>query len=449
MRFLVRIIPVVIFCLSVFIPSLAARADCPAGRTGLAVLIAQGTKAAVDEKVQDLAEKAARDTPRAAAMSQQNAAPSVSGTAATLVNAAGFSELIAAAFDRDIGNGSSDALTLNVNPFTLAAIGKPAVYYDQTLYERPEYEWLRRVSGTASFGGKGEAFDRDGDGTIDDALDSENFDDIVGWEVRARVWGSRDRREEDNFQLFLDRTNSGNKDLVANMQMSQLKFLQAFRSDPDVSADLGPVAQNLEQCLSDSVWEQVQNKPAIRQLYQEMLDAAVEANAAYAAAADEIDNRMLWTVAVVGLTRDKQFGPDKIGTSVRGTWLGGTFNFDWMNVDGIGGAKDSNEFKVGLRYATQIFKGGYLTNGIDAALAAAYEAFDNVPDAAHDDNVKIQGQLEIPIMDGVTVPLSITWANHEDLFDENDQVIGRFGINIDTSKLLQRVNPLLPAASGS
>src|ERR1700687_1754471 len=142
-----------------------ASAQCAAaGEKDFQTLIDSHIKQIVQQQVVGLAEKAARDTPRAAALSQQTSAPSASGTVATLVNAAGFTELISAAFDRNVGSNSSDAMTVNLNPFALAAIGKPSVYYDQLEYQKTEYEWLRRVGGTVSFGGKGDSFDRDGDG---------------------------------------------------------------------------------------------------------------------------------------------------------------------------------------------------------------------------------------------------------------------------------------------
>ena len=52
----------------------------------------------------------------------------------------------------------------------------------------------------------------------------------------------------------------------------------------------------------------------------------------------------------------------------------------------------------------------------------------------------LQGRVDIPVMDGVTVPVSVRWANHRDLFTDKDEVIGHFGIDVDTSKLLDKAS---------
>jgi len=424
---------------SLLLPVHASAQCAAAGEKDFQTLIDSHIKQIVQQQVVGLAEKAARDTPRAAALSQQTSAPSASGTVATLVNAAGFTELISAAFDRNVGSNSSDAMTVNLNPFALAAIGKPSVYYDQLEYQKTEYEWLRRVGGTVSFGGKGDSFDRDGDGKPDPALDSQKFDDIIGWELRARVYGSRDRRDPDNFKLF---TTAAQREFLGQL---------VARKDELVSTAIlrGAISPARNFCLSDAEWQNLKAQPWFADELDRAAKAATALNKGYADAADEIDNRMLWTVAMTGLQRGKQFGPDKLGASVRGTWRAATFNFDWMSVEGLGKAKTSNEFKAGAQYATQILKGGFLSDGIDASASGAYEVFDNVPDAKHDNNVKFQGKLEIPIMTGVTIPLSVTWANHSDLFSDGDRVFGHLGVNVDLSKVLQKNSPAAGAASGS
>ena len=64
-----------------------------------------------------------------------------------------------------------------MNFFSFLSFPKPAVLDYQSKYEN--HQFLRRWGGSVSFGGKGDAFDRDGDGMVDDALESEKFGDII------------------------------------------------------------------------------------------------------------------------------------------------------------------------------------------------------------------------------------------------------------------------------
>ncbi len=48
--------------------------------------------------------------------------------------------------------------------------------------------------------------------------------------------------------------------------------------------------------------------------------------------------------------------------------------------------------------------------------------------------VQLQAKLTLPIVDGIDLPISATWANRTELVDENE-VFGRFGFTIDTSRL--------------
>jgi hypothetical protein len=51
---------------------------------------------------------------------------------------------------------------------------------------------------------------------------------------------------------------------------------------------------------------------------------------------------------------------------------------------------------------------------------------------------RLQGKLAVPILEGVTLPVSVTWASRDDLVMESD-VFGRVGFTVDTSRLLAAV----------
>lgn len=52
----------------------------------------------------------------------------------------------------------------------------------------------------------------------------------------------------------------------------------------------------------------------------------------------------------------------------------------------------------------------------------------------------IQGKLSVPLVNGVTLPISVTYASDPELVEE-DEVLGRVGLTIDTARLLKALQP--------
>lgn len=77
-------------------------------------------------------------------------------------------------------------------------------------------------------------------------------------------------------------------------------------------------------------------------------------------------------------------------------------------------------------------------DGIEVSISGAYETYRNVPDAKHDTISKLNAKVELPIMDGVTVPVSITWANHADLLTDEKEIKGLIGFTIDFESILKK-----------
>ncbi len=381
-----------------------------------------------------------RDTPTFTTRSQQDSSPSANGTDATLVNAAAFTKLLSAAFDQTAGDGEGDdneGFTLNVNPFLLAVIANNDIYYSPSRYLEEPYKIMRRFGGTVTFGGKGESFDRDGDGQADDALESSALDDIVTWELRARLWGSRDRRE--NYKEIFAAVK------IEEQGDAKVRVLKTLREEKASHED-DPACVYVEQ------WDKYQT------LIDSPLAPSIEANQAYLDALKRIDERLLITAVLTGVERKEEFGSDKHGIGVRATWKDLNANFDWTHMDGLtNDGEDIDEYRVAVEYGTQILKGwsfkkgadpdkpsqGWLKNGIDASLAFALEIYNDTPDVEHTTTAKLQGKLEIPVSEGVRMPISITWANHEDLLDDDDKIIGHIGVNLDTDKLMGLAKGLL------
>jgi hypothetical protein len=173
-------------------------------------------------------------------------------------------------------------------------------------------------------------------------------------------------------------------------------------------------------------------------------------NRAIKTAHEQIDRSPVWSFFIGGISRSKEFGTDSRKAGIRGA-MGGddqgfTFNLEWTQIDGVGGSKDPTEWKAGLEYAMLALKGVPLSgkasrDGVRISLSGAYERFDDVPAAKHDTNAKLNAKMELPISESIKLPLSITWANHKDLIEGEDEIRGHIGFTLDLSKLRDALKP--------
>lgn len=365
----------------------------------------------------------------------QVAATSSASASSGIVDAAGFTELLSIALDNDLIERGENALTINLNLFAAKTLANPEVLDRQTLYGTRTNQRLRRLGGSISLGGKGESFDRDGDGEADEALDSDELSDIVTWEVKYRFKGSRDRRDPKNFARYLDRAGGflrGGAPIFSDL-MAKLgsKFRDRF---DDTGTKLCVAKEELtaffaEDDIHDLAREWAEIDQAARKAIEEVNGA--------------VDGSLIWTLVLGGTEREEQFGPDKHSIGIRGVWGGDnrdfTINLDWSETEGVMGAADPTTLKLGLEYSTLWLKkrlGG--EEGVKLSLSGSYETFDDVPAAKHDTIAKANAKLEIPISKGVKFPISVTWANHKDLLTDASEVRSHFGFTFDTSELLRK-----------
>lgn len=394
--------------------------QCPPSEQDLNTLVSQ-LIARSDSEVAESVEAAVAMAPLQAAASTQNSAPSSSASSLSLVDGVGFSDLLGLALDNDVVSGDGNAFTLNLNAFVLAALFEPQNYWDQSRYEQRQNRWARRFGVTLSVGGAGESFDRDGDGENDQALEAQELDDIITWEARWRFYGSRDRRDDSNFAEFSGVAESLPQLLDLKGQL--LARVPALSFDPDGCSTMEEVQQAI-----DAVPAAADLLPHVRASYARLKKS-------YDLAARGIDKRMIWTLVVGGTSRRDQFGPDKDMAAIRGAWGANTVNIEWNRTESLTGDDDPEMLKLGWELAKQILKGSLGKDGARLSGTFAYETFDNVPDAMHDTNVKLNTKLEIPVTETIKVPLSLTWANHADLITDEDDISGHFGVTFDTSAL--------------
>lgn len=382
---------------------------------------------------------AAKEAPLKAPPSQQAAAPADSSGATSLVNGAGFPNLLGLATETGLLSDKDGVLTLDLNLFAFRAALAPEVIYQQSLYEK--YDKLRRFGGVLSFGGKGESFDRDGDGQADPALEAQELGDIVNWELRWRFKGSRDRRDEDNAAKFFDAT-------AAAFARSSEAFANFFaRHAGEITA---MASATNPRCLDRARMDEWVQSPEIVQELLGVVKANKALDTVIQTAAEKIDRSTIWSLFASGISRGDQFGPDTRKAGIRGAMgaddNGFTLNLEWSQIEGLNGADDPTQLKAGLEYARLAFKGIALTdeaakNGVRLSLSGSYEKFEDVPGAKHDTNAKLHAKLELPVTANVKIPISVTWANHKDLIEGEDDIRGHIGFTLDLSPLKSAIKP--------
>lgn len=354
--------------------------------------------------------------------SKQIGAPASSGPG-TVVNRADFGELFGLALDNNFVSLDEGATTFDLNLFGIRSLLNPAVVDRQTLYESSANRWLRRFGGAMTFGSAGEAFDQDGDGTVDEARRPTSPTDSIAWELRVRLVGGRDRRDRQalaRYQRMVLRTHDSAAKAVGDLLASYAsdfppvvtaEFMEKFLQRADVEGRLAMLVEDTRHALD-----------------------------ADSSAVQMLDKRAVVTAVATGTARRREFGPNKIALGLRGVVGAGrvdhSLNLDWLQVNGLREFPDAETWKAGYSLSVKALQGTRLANdGVDLSLSASAERFRNVPGATHNNVVKVIGKAEFPIREGVTVPLSVMYANHRDLLDDQDAIVGHIGVAFDLSAL--------------
>jgi hypothetical protein len=425
-----------------------ARGQCPEGRIqlrdafelqllGKPLVDPNGpAKAAMDvekEKAQAELFNALPKIPLAVPSATQVEAPANAGGAST-VSLPGISSLLALAQEQGLVNSKDGVTSVSLTPYSFLTLVRPEYLWNQELYESTRR--LRHWGGTASFGGKGDAIDRDGDGKADEALQAKDFNDIVTWEAKYQL-GSRDRRERENFEVY-------DREITAAGIPEELNRVE---SDAILATDnelRRRGASLVEECylISDvaEVFKSSSVAPTLEKVKK--LDEAYEEAAKRAF--DKIDRKPILTLVFGGTERADGFGPDKRSAALRGafTWLGGTNSAEasWAQVETLLGGKDPTTLKLGWQYSRNFLKGSQLSkDGVTLAVSGSHEMYNDVPMASHDTVSKVNAKIEIPVTVGVSIPVSVTWANHKDLLTDEDEIQGHVGFTVDYKKVREQL----------
>jgi hypothetical protein len=356
--------------------------------------------------------------------------PPTSAGGDRLVDGAGFTDFLAIAVENELLKNSEGQTTIQFTPFAWKAAFKPEIAKDTALYS--EHANWRKFALSLASGGLGEKFDRNGDGTVDDALKSDGFNDIQTWELKYRLFGSRDWKDAENRKKIVALAAQSGEKLDAAWQklFGQLRG-QNFERD----ANGNFCGEDLALFLSN---------PEVRATLLEIALSEKSNNEKITNGFTEIARR--WTGSLVASTtqRDPQFGQDKWAAGLRVSWgtdkKGVNFNADYTQTNGRASLPDPNAWKLGAEYVSYVLKGKFGKEGVKTSIGAVWEMFDDIPDAKHRDIGKVGLRLEFPIAGSeiVKLPISIIWANHEDVLTDADSVRAHIGFTVDFGDALKK-----------
>jgi hypothetical protein len=342
---------------------------------------------------------------------------------------ASFPALVAMHLGVPTSSSDTGAITFDLTPFSVVAVRDPDVIDKQSEYAK--YENLRRIGLALSLGGTGEAFDRDGDGVVDDALEAEDMGDIVSAELRYRFAGSRDRRDPANAKNYFDATKEA--------------YEKAGDAFGEVSRQLVPIL--LASAPGESKLYCPSDAEKLATSHARILDAKAGTIASFMERRDEvleaIDGAIVWT-AVAGLTERKEdFGPDLWWAGIRGAGglgpdMGWSFSLDYGATESLANGDDAKRIKAGLEWATLLAKKWVGRDGVRASVSAAYEKWQDVPDATDDDITQLNFKVNFPLTDTISIPLSITYANKKELLQDESEMRGYIGFTFDFDGALRK-----------
>ena len=368
--------------------------------------------------------------PRVLPSATQVTAPSSAGTGTTLVDLAAFPTILGAAFDHDLLNFQGSAFTVDLNAFAFASLADPGILDAQSRYAARKYRIMRRFAGSLTIGGKG-----------DSARSAERLGDIVTWELKARVFGSRDRRDTENLARYIsawaDRRKSAGgplADLADTLNRMLTDFIVANRAALKINDQGFTNASHVEALLDDP------GSAAALLGMGELLDVL---NRAAARALREIDGRPIWTLVGGGTEQRSQFGPRKWHLGLRVAFATGlvdhAINVDRLNAEGLHDAPDARTWKAGYAASRKLLQNTRLSeDGVTLSWAVSAEHSRDVPGSKHASILRSNVRLEFPLTKTLVVPVAISYANHQDLLTDQSQVIGHIGLAFDLSALKKK-----------
>ncbi len=381
-------------------------------------------------------------------VAEKAGASSAAPGSANLVTRPLFTRIVGLAVQQNLAKvGQGSLLTLDLNAFAFVAIANPAVLRDQDKYD--SFGTLRRLGGAVTMGGKGEKVDQDGDGTLDDAKDATSLDDIVTAELRYRIVGSRYPRETPNFKTMIERvrplpedvqTLFGGKKEISAKDAADLMGAEYARIYKDLLA-LGSNPKNTDEekgCLSFRALRAyaTRNKESLVQAKEKIDTAEDLLQRALDDAHDELEKSLVVTLAAGGTRRHGAFGASSVYFGARAEWKAHVFELQAKRRESYREQPTQNSGRFAYEFSTPVMRNGpFGPKGAELALAASYERRDKSLSGEPQDVVLATSALTIPITDAIKVPITVKWANHEDLLEGVDRLTAHLGFAVDLGAL--------------
>lgn|GEM_PF-3098488 len=390
----------------------------------------------VDQAAAMLA-NAVLESPTATPPLIENQSSPSSGSTTSNVEGASRTNLLALAFDANVVSTNSGVLTVSLAPvFDFIALRDPSVVDDQAKYR--DYDWARRLGIKISGGGKGDAFDRDGDGVVDDALTATSLSDIVTYEVSWQ-FGSHDRRDNATFESLQRALKSLPAERDAAFDYASNLLLKAVLAD-----------RSLESASCKDLARRMLDNPAFR----DAVESGYRTDRAMAPIVDEfareIDNKPILRLVAQGTQRKAKFGGDKQSFGIRfskgraDTASGGSnidVQLDYLRNELPMGGDELEGWKLGTKYtSTWLRKEGWFGDkGLLFSAAGSVEKYSDVPPGQKDSIAKLDLTWSFSVGDKALVPLTITWANRTDLLQDKKDVIAHVGYSFDFDAFFQGI----------
>lgn len=347
----------------------------------------------------------------------------------TIVSGGDVVSLLGLSIQSGLVQEKDGVLSVTFTPFSWKLLKDSTNWSDQAKYTEGNNPLLRRFAISTSFGGKGESLDRDGDGEAEDAK-TGGFDDIISWELKFRLSKSgRDFREKENWNEIQTIISPSLREVGGEEAalLARLYSIVGLECQPRKAIEEKLKSKEAEAILAER-----------ETAYERSLKAVNDA----AKAARKAIQKQVWSLVIGGTERREEFGRDELYAAIRGTYpltLGQdlSFNLQRKEVHSLDDAPNPTTWTLGSKWTAAVLQDLFKTSNMTADFAVSWEYFENVPDATHDSIMTVQAGLEIPISEGVKFPVTVIWANHEDLLKDNDAVEGHFGFKFDVSKLLK------------
>jgi hypothetical protein len=359
--------------------------------------------------------------------------PPPSAEGSRLVDGASFTDVLAIAVENEFLKEGNGQTSIQITPFAWKAAFDPDIVNDPDRYNTTGNRWARRFALTFATGGTGEKFDRTGDGVVDDPLKAGDFNDIQTWELKYRVFGSDDWKEspEKLVEAAGDPAPSALEYAALNLGM----------------ASAGVVDPGNPQCVKESLFVIYLKSAGAQASLLRLAQVKREQNAALNSVFKKISNGWRGSIVAGTTQQEPDFGQDKWSAGFRATWGGDArsvnLNADYSEAKGRETLPDPNSWKLGAEYVTYLWKGKLGKKGAKAAFSAVWEMFDDIPTATHKDIGKVGLRIEFPIAGSefVKIPISVIWANHEDVLTDADSVRAHIGFTVDFGDALKKQKP--------